>query len=67
MEGSLADELYSETLQLSRVKLDHGSTTNLKQDELCGIDFSLNYWFPKLDYEFIQKPLVGFPMEYCNF
>ncbi|KAJ9671152.1 hypothetical protein PVL29_027233 [Vitis rotundifolia] len=35
MEGSLADELYSETLQLSRVKLDHGSTTNLKQDELC--------------------------------
>ena len=46
MEGSLADELYLEALSLSSVKLDHGSTTNPKKDELCGINFSLNFWFP---------------------
>lgn len=46
MEGSLADELYSEALQLSSAELGHGSTANLKQGELRGINSSLTLLFP---------------------
>lgn len=46
MVGSIANELYSEALQLSSEKVNPGSATNLEQDELCGINLSLSYLFP---------------------
>lgn len=45
MEGSLAEELYSESLKLSKIDLGSSSTAISKESDSRGIDLSLIYLF----------------------